>query len=222
MKQKLTLLLAGLALSSASSFGATIDMANLGGSFPTYTDPSGIPNLVISYTVGDPVGTTEDRGWSNDGTRGGGMSLPMTPMSPLEDGHLSLGPGDTVTFDFTNVNLPANNEIYVAFFDLDNNAFGGNEGATVTHDGGSIYEPGAPSQILNDEAHFEANIFNVGPLVPDGNNLITVVADDALTQGSAGNGFFAVQVSTEVIIPEPSSALLGLLGFGFFFARRRR
>ncbi len=215
MKQKLTVLLAGLVISGATSFGAIIDLANLGGSFPTYTDNSGIPGLVISYVTGDAVGTSENRGYSGDT---GGMSL---PPSGFPDGHLSVGPGDQVTLDFTNVNL-GGNDVFVAFIDLDNNPFAGNEGATVTHNGGSTFEPGANGQILNANANQAANIFNVGPIVPDGNNLIVIDADSALEQGSAGNGFFAIQVSTEVVIPEPSSAMLGLLGLGFFFTRRRR
>ncbi len=210
MKYSFTLILAGLALSSLSSFGAVIDLANLGGSFPSYVDNNGIPGLKIDYVVGDSVGTTENRGWSADT---GGMSL--------VGAHLAVGPGDTVTFDFSAV--AGSPTVTVAFIDLDNNAIGGDEGLTLTDAGGSQRVEGSPNQIDNSRAFQASNIINVQNLTPDGSGKIVVKADGAIDQGALGNGFFAVQVSTDgVVIPEPSAAFLGLAGLGLLALRRRR
>lgn len=216
MKLRLTLILAGLALSGFTGTAATLDLSSLGGSFPTYTANGGIPGLQITYTVGDSVGTTENRGYSGDT---GGMSLP--PQN-FPDGHLAVGPGDRVVLDFTNVNGQGSGGVFIGFIDLDNNAFAGDEGATVTSQAGITNVPGAPGQILNSEAHLASNIFNVGPLTPDANNQIVIQASTSAEQQNAGNGFFAITVGTDVIIPEPSSAMLGLLGLTFLVGRRRR
>jgi hypothetical protein len=146
------------------------------------------------------------------------MSL---PSANFPDGHLAVGPGDKVVLDFSNV--AGNHMITVGFIDLDNNALGGNEGATITSLAGSQRVEGSPVQILNSQAHLAANITNVGNLSPDANGKITIQADTSVEQGAAGNGFFAIQVSTAgPVIPEPSTALLGLLGLSFVAFRRRR
>ena len=144
------------------------------------------------------------------------MSL---PAATFPDGHLAVGPGDTVTLDFSSAPSSA---VFIAFFDLDSNPVGGDEGATVISNSGSQVVAGFPSQIFNSQAHQAANIINVGPVVPDGSGLVTIQADSAAVQGGNGNGYFAFTVSNTPVIPEPSSAMLGLLGLGVLIVRRRR
>ena len=216
MKHRLTLILAGLALSGATGSAATLDLSSLGGSFPTYNAGAGIPGLQITYTVGDPVQTTENRGYSGDT---GGMSL---PEANFPDGHLAVGPGDTVTLDFTNVPGNGSEGVFIGFIDLDNNAFGGNESATVASMSGVTAVEGDPGQIPNSEAHLAENIINVGPLVPDGENKIVITAASSAEQMSGGNGVFAFLPSTEVVIPEPSAVMLGFVSLALLAGRRRR
>ncbi len=212
MKHKISLTLAALGLSAMTSFAATLDIANLGGSFPTYVDNSGIVGLTITYSnVNDP-GTSEGSGHSREAGRG--MSL---PVASFPNGHLAVGPGDTVTLDFTNV---SESSVFIGFIDLDNNTIGGNEGVTVTSASGSQFIDGAPGQIQNTQAYLPANIFNV-QVSPAADNTVVIQASTAGEQGGAGNGYFAFSVGTTPI-PEPSTSFLGLLGLTFLAARRRR
>lgn len=221
MKHQLTLILAAAGLAMGTSSAATLDFSNLGGTLATgYTDPSGIAGLTISYTLGQDPGTTENSGFSGDT---GGMSL---TAAGFPDGHLAVGPGDVVTLDFSGTSSVG--PVYIGFFDLDNNTLGGNEGVTVVSAEGSAFEAGSSTDINNSVAHQSQNVFNVGPVTPDANGLITLTAASAVDQASgslfitSGNGYFAFDVGTSPIIPEPSSALLGLLGLlGLAFRRRR-
>ena len=214
MTNKLTPMLSALVLTGATCTAATLDVAQLGGIFPTYTDSSGFPGLTITFEIGQDPGTSENSGYSRDT---GGMSL---PRSNFPGGHIAVGPGDKVTFDFTNVE-GRGGEVYVGFFDLDNSAAGGNESATVTSGDGEEFVPGAPGVIFNSSAHRFANITNVGKVSADEDGKIVIQAATAAEQGAAGTGYFAISVSTEPI-PEPSTAILGLVGLAMFLARRRR
>lgn len=213
MKHKLTLIVAALGLTGFSSFAATLDMANLGGSFPTYTDSTGIVGLTITYSIGQDPGTSENSGYSGST---GGMSL---PVASFPDGHLAVGPGDTVTLDFSSA---PSSSVFVAFYDLDANAIGGDEGVTVTSGSGSNFVAGFSSQIPNASAGQGVNIINVGSLTPDANGQIILQASTSAEQGGIGNGYFSFNVSSAPVIPEPSSAMLGLLGLGMLIVRRRR
>jgi MYXO-CTERM domain-containing protein len=221
MKHHLTLLLAAAGLAVGTSSAATLDLSSLGGTLAMgYTDTAGIVGLEISYVIGQDPGTSENSGFSGET---GGMSL---PDSGFPDGHLAVGPGDVVTLDFTNTSVAG--PVYIGFYDLDKNNLGGDEGVTVVSNEGSTFEPGATTAINN---NFEAAsyVFNVGPVTPDVDGRITLTAATALEQTdglliSSGNGYFAFNVSDSgPVIPEPSSALLGLLGLaGLAFRRRRR
>ena len=221
MKHQLTLILAALGVAVTSSGAATLDLASLGGTIASgYTDNSGIVGLQITYAIGQDPGTTENSGLSSDT---GGMSLSGT-LFP--DGHLAVGPGDTVTLDFSGTT--GLGSVFIGFFDLDNNNFGGDEGVTVVHGGGNTFEGGASGSIPNPAAASSENIFNVGPIMPDADGKIVLQATSATDQAigniniGSGNGYFAFTVSTTTVVPEPSSALLGLLGLCGIAMRRRR
>ncbi len=219
MKHQLTLILAAAGLAMGTSSAATLDLTSLGGTLAMgYTAAAGIAGLEISYVLGqDPV-TSENSGFSEDT---GGMSL---PESGFPDGHLAVGPGDVVTLDFSDT-IDAGS-VYIGLFDLDDNPLGGNEGVTIVSSEGSVFEPGFNGGINNSFANTN-NVFNVGPLTPDENGLITVTAASNIEQAdgsltiTSGNGYFAFTVSDSPI-PEPSSALLGLLGLAGLAFRRRR
>ncbi|MDC0502943.1 PEP-CTERM sorting domain-containing protein [Verrucomicrobiales bacterium] len=220
MKHQLTLILAAAGLAMGNSSAATLDLSSLGGTLALgYTDTAGIVGLNISYTIGQDPGTSESSGFSEDT---GGMSLPVTGFP---DGHLAVGPGDVVTLDFSATSGVG--EVFIGLFDLDNNTFGGDEGVTVTSAEGSVFEPGFGADIDNARA-IDTNVFNVGPITPDANGKITLTASTALEQAdgslsiSSGNGYFAFTVDSNPVVPEPSSALLGLLGLASLAMRRRR
>ncbi len=221
MKLSLPLIFSALALSVASTQAAVLDIASLDGTFPSYTDNVGIPGLTITYTTGDPTPmTTETRGYSPE--TGGMNGL----LANFPDGHLAVGPSDTVVLDFSGVAL-AGAGVFIALYDLDNNVGlnqSGDEDVTITHGGGSTFVEGNAAGILNSQAHLPENTIDVGPLNPDGAGQITLQANSLVDQDGTG-GYFAFTVSTGApapVIPEPSSALLGLLGLAFFAGRRRR
>lgn len=224
MKHQLTLILAAAGLAMGTSSAATLDLSSLGGTLAMgYTDTTGIAGLSITYAVGQDPNTSESSGFSGDVSVGSpGMSL---PDSRFPDGHLAVGPGDVVTLDFSATT--GIGPVYIGFYDLDNNPLGGNEGVTIVSSEGSVFEAGFDSAINNSFAKTE-NVFSVGPVTPDASGLITLTAASNLEQAdgslsiTSGNGYFAFTVSDSPVVPEPSSALLGLLGLAGLAFRRRR
>ena len=216
MKHKLPLILAAMCF-GASAQAATLDLAGLTGTIATgYTDSSGI---TVSYALGSSTNPSETSGFSGDT---GGMSL---SVGQFPDGHLAVGPGDTVTLNFGAVRPTT---VSITFFDLDrdpSNQIGTDESVT-------ILSAGAPANVAGDNGFIPnasadtTGVITIPDLVPNAAGEIVLQAAAAPANSS---GYFAISAETqgdgtgpEPVIPEPSSSLLALLGLSLVAFRRRR
>lgn len=192
-----------LAVLGSSMFGASaasLNIGSMGDTFPTYTDAAGIK---VTYNNGPQTIGGESNG------RRPSRGNPNLSINP----HLAMVAGDTVTIDFSGTAQGASN-ITFTFYDLDTEN-GAQENVVVQAQGGGSQFVGAQVD-LNDALSVGVN--TGGSFLPAGGakGIITLVSP-------AGGSSFAFSFDYTVggPIPEPSSALLGVLGMVCYFRRRR-
>ena len=195
--------IAAVSLLGGSADAASLSLGGLTGTFPSYTDPgSGITITWTSHGGSVRSGSTVDGKGQPDYHSSGG---------PGNEPHLSMGPSDLVTLDFSAASTVVPGTVVLKIFDLDQNGTGTRERLTVTDAIGPNTHIGLASPIANSTAL--AGGFTDAVDISGGTVTLQML------NPSGGHAAFDVTFDQ---VPEPSSVLLiGLGGLAFALRRRR-
>ena len=208
-----------IAIATSFTFEGSVGAALIGGFTPTNTlQPTVLSSAanVPMFTVGNPAKFSMDFGFldgaganrddyrlSLASTGGNLLTIDLTPAASVNTFNISfssdyfLGVINWGTLDALNT---LGNPYFQILFQTSTDGVGG-----------MFYS-------LND---VNSGVMSSGTL--SGTTLtdnITGLSNSVITGGAAGNGFLVIDNVS--VIPEPTSAMLGLLGASFVFLRRRR